>query len=142
MLDGKRLPSIGMADAGFVRSYSGRCCSWRRSRCGNDAPSPPTTEPRLDVLEAGRLLLARDGDLWTLDLPGGRLHQLTSTPGVVEHPGSWSPDGHRVVYSTTQAASPGQPTSGSPEVWTMNVDGTGQLRVSGADGGELPSSAA
>jgi serine/threonine protein kinase len=64
----------------------------------------PGTDRRVMLSPDGRRALAKDapygmsGDLWMLDLAGGRRTRFTFAKDVFS-PGVWSPDGARVAYS-------------------------------------------
>jgi len=67
----------------------------------------PTGEPRrlgtIEVLDAsffpdGRILFAREGDLFVAEKDGSNPHKLVSVVGVIGEP-SVSPDGRRVVFT-------------------------------------------
>jgi Tol biopolymer transport system component len=72
----------------------------------------------------GRLAFASDRednvDVYVLDLPGGRLHRLTRSPGVDMSP-TWSPDGTHIAFRSDRA--------GNDEVFVMNIDGTNQRNL-------------
>jgi len=53
---------------------------------------------------------------------GGGLRQLTSNPGGDDVPGSWSPDGKRIVFHRFAPA-------GDDGVFVINVNGTGLKRI-------------
>jgi pimeloyl-ACP methyl ester carboxylesterase len=97
---------------------------------GSAAPEAP--------LGDGRILLARHGDLWSLELPSHRLVRLTKTARWNERPGSWSPDGARIAFVRTPSAPSGQPVMFTPEVWVMDVAQGQARRLSTADGGDFP----
>jgi TolB protein len=80
-------------------------------------------------------------DLWMVHPDGSGLHKLTDTPNVSWPSGSFSPDGTMIVW----ARSPGIGDAGNPDVYVMNVDGSGLQNVtnsaefdSSADWGPLP----
>jgi Tol biopolymer transport system component len=56
-------------------------------------------------------------DIWVMDLPGGRLHRLTTDPASDFSP-TWSPDGGQIAFRSDRR--------GNDEVFVMNADGTGQ----------------
>jgi TolB protein len=72
----------------------------------NDGPGPPI------------------GDIYTIRPDGSGLQRLTEFPsGTGVQLGSYSPDGTRIVFSTTNNATAG-PGSDWPDVFTMNADGS------------------
>jgi TolB protein len=65
------------------------------------------------------------GDLYTIRPDGSGLRRLTHFPaGIGVQLGSYSPDGTKIVFSTTNNATAG-PGSFWPDVFTMNADGSG-----------------
>jgi len=64
-----------------------------------------------------------DSDLFLLDLITGTVVQLTNTPGVAEIFGDWSPDGTQIAFYATEG---GEPTG---DIWVMNADGTGRVKL-------------
>jgi hypothetical protein len=76
------------------------------------------TKPAPPFGAAGNGLIAyvSGGDIWTVDPMGGDPRQLTSDPGVEDIP-TWSRDGTKLAY------------------WTATEDGSGELVVIDADGG-------
>jgi eukaryotic-like serine/threonine-protein kinase len=64
----------------------------------------PGTDARVALSPDGKRTVLKDaaygarGDLWTLDLSGGRRTRLTFTKEVYS-PGVWSPDGARIAYA-------------------------------------------
>jgi TolB protein len=72
----------------------------------------------------------RDGNLevYLADLTGQRLVNLTAAPALDGTP-SWSPDGTRIAF-TSDRHEPG----GTPDVYLMNVDGSGVQRLTHAGG--------
>jgi len=71
-----------------------------------------------------------DGDLYTIRPDGSDLRQLTHfPPGTGVQLGSYSPDGKKIVFATSNGATttPGSP--GFPDVFTMNTDGTNITRI-------------
>jgi TolB protein len=73
----------------------------------------------------GRLVMSRDVggdiDIWVMDLPGGKLHRLT-TDSANDFSPTWSPDGKRIAFRSDRR--------GDDEVFVMNADGTRQRDLS------------
>jgi WD40 repeat protein len=92
-------------------------------RATSSATAPPSTHPGRIRLR-GRVVFASDRhrnvDIQTLDLPGGRLHRLTTTPAVDLSP-AWAPDGRRLAFRSDR--------DGNDEIYAMNADGTGLHRI-------------
>ena len=68
-------------------------------------------------------------DIFTADLEGNVLSQLTQSPGY-DAEATVSPQGDKIVFTSTR--------SGDLELWTMNMDGSDQQQVTkglGYDGG-------
>lgn len=65
-------------------------------------------------------------DIYSIPVAGGEAKKLTDTPEK-EAEGQWRPDGKKIGYISSK--------SGSPQLWEMNPDGTGNTQVSNvADG--------
>ena len=60
-------------------------------------------------------------DIWMMDPDGTNLTQLTANPEREVEP-MISPDGTKILYETG-------PSGGFTELWVMNIDGTGQKRI-------------
>ena len=52
---------------------------------------------------------------------GSNQVNLSNTPSSNEEPGSWSPDGSKLAFSTFRG--------GNNEVYVMNADGSGQVNL-------------
>lgn len=66
----------------------------------------------------------RDGELWTIDVDGGTLANLTPAHGtaVIDHRRpAWSPDGTRIVFATNEGGDWG--------IWTMRADGSDRRQL-------------
>jgi Tol biopolymer transport system component len=72
----------------------------------------------------GRVAFASDRggnvDLYLLELPGGRLRRLTSSPAADLSP-TWAPDGARLAFRSDR--------DGNDEVYVMDVDGSRQRNL-------------
>ena len=55
-------------------------------------------------------------DIFTVNLDGGDLLNLTNTPGVVDEDPQWSPDGSQIIFQTDRDR--------NFEVYVMNADGS------------------
>lgn len=59
-------------------------------------------------------------DIWTISPDGANPRNLTNSPRRADFQPSWSPDGKKITFDTTQFAG---------DVWVMNSDGTGQRNL-------------
>ena len=92
-----------------------------------DEACPPTPERRAD----GKYVwpIYPEFDIFTADLQGNLLSQLTDTPGYDAEP-TVSPKGDKIVFTSMR--------SGDLELYTMNIDGSDVRQVTdalGYDGG-------
>ena len=115
----------------LTHSNSARSLVWV-SRVGGDAVpissiAPGTYEdPRLSP-DGGRVLVTRDGDIWTYDIATGRSSQLTRNGSSLM--GAWDPTGARIAYSSTG--------KGNLEAWLEPADGSGPARQLTALGAQI-----
>lgn len=75
-------------------------------------------------------------EVWVMDVDGNNQQRLTTTVVLPDqenvwsqHP-SWSPDGERIVYASTN--------SGQTQIWIMNSDGTNQRQITHGLGTDYP----
>src|SRR6185503_12588110 len=66
--------------------------------------------------DGGRLALATQNDVWTYDVGRAARSRLTTNPAP-DHSPLWTPDGGRIVFTSTRA--------GFPELFWRPADGTG-----------------
>jgi Tol biopolymer transport system component len=91
-----------------------------------DLPSPAATSAPAQasrgesVSLSGRIVFDNHEDVWTINLDGTDLRQLTKSPGADFDP-SWSPDGTHIAFRSER--------SGDSEIWMMNADGSDQHRL-------------
>ncbi len=72
---------------------------------------------------SGRIVWPKDGDLWSIELPGRQERKLTNLPrGAAVTGAAWSPDGNRVAYAQF-GRRPGATASGS-DLYLANADGS------------------
>jgi len=65
----------------------------------------------------------QSSDLYSIDADGSRLVRLSNSPGFDwVGPQAWSPDGSRIVFTSTR-------DDPSGELYTMNADGSGVVRL-------------
>jgi Tol biopolymer transport system component len=69
--------------------------------------------------------------LWTLSSNGGGLHRLNPFHKPGEYSPVWSPDGQRIAFSRSCSAV----IIGGEEIWTMQADGSGPVRLTAHCGG-------
>jgi Tol biopolymer transport system component len=108
--------------------------------CGGEADGKPNTS----AAQADRGILfasARDGDfeIYVMDGDGSNVRQLTSTEAEGTNEAddgspSWSPDGGRIVFTSTRDHEGDGFTS--QELYVMSADGSGQTRVTENETGE------
>ena len=70
----------------------------------------------------------QDDEIYRLDLASGSIKRLTNWPKHNFCP-SWSTDGRRIAYVTSMENT-------RPEIFVMNADGTGQMRITNNQDGE------
>ena len=70
------------------------------------------------VLEAGARQVGQSSSVYTIEMDGTGLVQLTHETGGEINAGadSWSPDGRKIAYVSNK--------SGTYQIWTMNSDGS------------------
>jgi Tol biopolymer transport system component len=73
----------------------------------------------------GRIAFVRGGDIFTINADGSDIRRLTRTADN-SNP-AWSPDGTRIAFESTR--------SGSNDIWVMQANGSGLLRVTKAPTG-------
>ena len=74
---------------------------------------------------------AQYGDLYVMDAGGGRQTRLFVEPDTSFRGGSWSPDGHRIVYSRTAVV---EGILQQPALYVSNLDGSDTRRLTPLDG--------
>ncbi len=83
---------------------------------------------------------AQRGGIWTADLDGTSLRQLTyPASGASQIHPTWSWEGTRIAYVEVEP-DPSSPAGFHPEVWVMNADGTGKRLLTVADPDNLDAS--
>ena len=63
-----------------------------------------------------------DGDLFVVDVAGGKRRSLRATPEL-EQPAGWSPNGRKILFTRFSSGT-------TAAVFVMNADGTGVRRLS------------
>lgn len=71
--------------------------------------TPYNSEMNIDVSPTGEIVFCRDGvQLFTMDLNGEHVRQLTDTTNEYYHSARWSPDGQSIAYITAPYVGEGQ----------------------------------
>src|SRR5947207_7931793 len=83
-----------------------------------------------------RSLLHVNKEIYVMNTNGSGQTRLTNELANDEWP-SWSPDGSKIVFTSERERENADPT---PQVWTMNADGTGLVNVSSNGAGEYSAS--
>ena len=126
----RRLPALAatalLVLSGCTSATTGSTTAGRSSASVDSAaPStaPPAARPARVRLH-GRVAFASDRrrnvDLYLLELPGGQLRRLTSSPAADLSP-AWAPDGRRLAFRSDR--------DGNDEVYVMNADGSRQRNL-------------
>lgn len=68
-------------------------------------------------------------NIFVLDVNSATLTQLTHTPGGTDLTAAWSPDGGRIAFVSDR--------DGDDEIYVMNADGSGQIRLTTSAGPDL-----
>ena len=74
-----------------------------------------------------------DYDIYVMNADGNNVKRLTSTPASDRDP-AWSPDGRRIVFSSTRDDVGGSGEFVNAELYVMNADGTAQTRITNDPG--------
>jgi TolB protein len=71
-------------------------------------------------------------DIWVVGVDGQGLVQLTNTPAEDDCYPAWSPDGSKILFSSTRGG-------GTPELWVMDATGQGaHALTTGQNAGDAP----
>lgn len=85
-----------------------------------------------DWSSTGLLLLGCEGQVCTVRPDGTGLRHLTASLTHTHTPGSFSPDGRSIAYSSDEAADPD--TAPPLDLWRMAADGSAPTRLTDAQG--------
>lgn len=78
-----------------------------------------------------RIMFSRSNDIYVMKADGSNVVNLTSST-YIELESVWSPDGKKIVFARFNQS------TGSRELWTMNVDGSGQILLIANDSNAMP----
>ena len=87
----------------------------------------PLLQDRRGVLLVTRGAIGRDMELWAMRPDGSARLRLTHNT-VPDDDGDWSPDGRHIVFTSWHDSVPGE-TFRRPDIFVMNADGTGEVRL-------------
>ncbi len=99
---------------------------WALGRIGEVAVSPDKTKVLFSVTYYSIEQNKGNTGLYMLNLSTGNQKQITHTPQGEYNP-RWRPDGKKIGFLSSE--------SGSMQLWEMNPDGTGRVKVSDFAGG-------
>jgi Tol biopolymer transport system component len=91
-----------------------------------DAASLPMSSTDASLSHGNLIAYAMDGDIYTINIYGSQMTQLTSDPSDDYRP-RWSPDGSRIAF--------GSDRSGRDAIYIMNMNGSNIIREVELKGG-------
>jgi len=98
-------------------------------------PMEPVWHPnRTSILFTGSVEGGR-ADIYTVNIDGTDLVRLTDGPAV-DLEGNWSPDGEKIVFVSDRDA-PNESDVGNLDIYVMNADGSGVVRLTDHPGPDL-----
>lgn len=124
--------SVGAQSDIFVLGLDGSAAPVRLnagSVSRDPSPSPDGTKVVFAVSQTLPDGTAQN-DLYVVDRSGLNIRRLTQMPGMEYEP-AWSPDGTQIVFTASDPAGPG------PDLWLINVDGTGLRNLTAAMPGDV-----
>lgn len=104
----------------------------------------PTWSPDASQVAFGRMNIngsAEYSGIWVVNKDGSGLHRIASSACMNREP-SWSPDGQRIVFWSSRhhcGTNPGETATGEYELYIVNADGTGLMRLGTAPNAGSPS---
>lgn len=99
---------------------------WSFGRIGSAQVSPDGKQILYDVTYFNIPENKSYRDLYLVPIEGGKCTRITDTPEK-ESEAAWRPDGKKIGYIST--------TSGEPQLWEINTDGTSPRQISKVTGG-------
>lgn len=130
--DGTRIAFVSDRDGGFPEIYTMNPDGSGEIRLtanvyvdGNPSWSPDGTHVAVERC------CKSSSDIISIDVVTHAEVNLTNSTSLMDFDPSWSPDGTRIAYVSFQVG------EGNIDVWTMNADGTGQLRLTTEAGPDL-----
>ena len=119
-------PLIGKPDISLVSDRMTPEVLWAFGRVGDQVISPDGKTVLYGVSYYSIEQNKGNRELYSVDIHGDNLKQLTFTPKS-EFNAIWRPDGKRIGYLSSEG--------GSVQLWEMNTDGTGQVKITDIEGG-------
>lgn len=120
------LRRVGIALLAFVVAAAGIAFAVRAFRATESPTRPATT------IENGRIAF-NSGHIWTVNPDGSELTEVTrDAPTATEYGPQWSPDGSRIAFW----AYVDDPVAGGYDLYVMNADGSGMIRLTEGGGDE------
>jgi hypothetical protein len=128
-----------VADLLVASNRTGRFGIYQLRAAGGDTLSPLLVDSAVNVQavrspDRTRIAFSsnRNGtyDLYLMDADGRNLHRLTTDGTGGEGEPAWTPDGDRIIYTST-------PRSGPAQILSIRVDGTDPRPLTGAPGSNL-----
>jgi Tol biopolymer transport system component len=94
------------------------------------AGSLSATAPKYSA-DGRKIVFQQNNQIWTMNADGTNPTQLTTTSFGANTPGSWSPDGTKIVFhANREPVPPGSPAgSNTNEIYTIDADGSNLTRL-------------
>jgi Tol biopolymer transport system component len=77
--------------------------------------------------DSTRIVYTRSGQVWTMNANGTAQKAIVSGAGKAGAQPAWSPDGSKIVFESSAFTAPN-----GPDIFVMNPDGTGVIRLAGS----------
>jgi Ca2+-binding RTX toxin-like protein len=131
--DGTRIAFVSDRDGGFPEIYTMNADGSGVNRLtanvfvdGNPSWSPDGTRVLVE-----RCCKAGSSDIYAIDVATHAEVNLTNTPTAMEFDPVWSPQGTEIAYVAFQTG------EGNIDIWKMNADGSGQIRLTNEPAADL-----